>query len=61
MRSKTHEPVLFGRSEFTGECAEQLIESRELCAAARRVAAPYKLHDNKIVRSSPSDDICPNV
>ena len=36
MRSKTHEPVLFERSEFTGECAEQLIESRELCTAARR-------------------------
>ncbi len=36
MRSKTHEPVLFERSEFTGECAEQLIESRKLSAAARR-------------------------
>ena len=36
MRSKTHEPVLFERSEFTGECAEQLIESRELYTAARR-------------------------
>ena len=36
MRSKTHEPVLFERSEFTGECAEQLIESRELCTAAKR-------------------------
>ena len=36
MRSKTNEPVLFERSEFTGECAEQLIESRELCTAARR-------------------------
>ena len=35
MRSKTHEPVLFERSEFTGECAEQLIESRELYTAAR--------------------------
>ncbi len=36
MRSKTHEPVLFERSEFTGECAEQLTESRELCTAERR-------------------------
>ena len=36
MRSKTHEPVLFERSEFTGECVEQLIESRELYTAARR-------------------------
>ena len=36
LRSKTHESVLFERSEFTGECAEQLIESRELCTAARR-------------------------
>ena len=35
LRSKTHEPVLFERSEFTGECAEQLNESRGLCAAAR--------------------------
>ena len=36
LRSKTHEHVLFERSEFTGECAEQLIESRKLCTAARR-------------------------
>ncbi len=36
MRSKTHEPVLFERSEFTGECAELLTESRELYTAARR-------------------------
>ena len=36
LRSKTHEPVLFERSEFTGECAELLIESRELYTAARR-------------------------
>ncbi len=36
LRSKTHEPVLFEQSEFTGECAEQLNESRGLCAAARR-------------------------
>ena len=36
MRSKTHEPVLFERSEFTGECAELPTESRELCTAARR-------------------------
>ena len=35
MRSKTHEPVLFERSEFTGECAEQLTESHELGTAAR--------------------------
>ena len=36
LRSKTHEPVLFERSEFTGECAELLTESRGLCTAARR-------------------------
>ena len=36
LRSKTHEPVLFERSEFTGECAELPTESRKLCAAARR-------------------------
>jgi len=36
LRSKTHEPVLFERSAFTGECAEQLIESRKLSTAARR-------------------------
>ena len=35
LRSKTHEPVLFERSEFTGECAELLTESRELGTAAR--------------------------
>ena len=33
LRSKTHEPVLFERSEFTGECAELLIESRRLSTA----------------------------
>ena len=36
LRSKTHEPVLVERSEFTGECAEQLIENRRLSTAARR-------------------------
>ena len=36
LRSKTHEPVLFERSEFTGECAELPAESRELSTAARR-------------------------
>ncbi len=36
LRSKTHEPVLFERSEFTGECAELSIESRKLSTAARR-------------------------
>ena len=36
MQSKTHEPVLFERSEFTGECAEPPIESRKLSTAARR-------------------------
>ena len=36
MRSKTHELVLFERSEFTGECAELPIESRKLSTAARR-------------------------
>ena len=30
-----HEPVLFERSEFTGECAELPTESRKLCTAAR--------------------------
>ena len=39
LRSKTHEPVLFERSEFTGECAEQPIGSRKLCTAARRRGA----------------------
>ena len=29
-------PVLFERSEFTGECAELPTESHELCTAARR-------------------------
>ena len=33
MLSKTHEPVLFERSEFTGECAELPTESCKLCAA----------------------------
>ena len=42
MRSKTHEPVLFERSEFTGECAELPTESRELCAAARRCREGYR-------------------
>ena len=36
LRSKTHEPVLFERSKFTGECAELPTESHELCTAARR-------------------------
>ena len=36
LRSKMHESVLFERSEFTCECAEQLTESRKLCTAARR-------------------------
>ena len=36
LRSKTHEPVLFERSEFTGECAELPNESSKLCTAARR-------------------------
>ena len=36
LRSKTHEPVLFERSEFTGEYAELPTESCKLCAAARR-------------------------
>ena len=36
MHSKTHEPVLFERSEFACECAERLIESRELSTAVRR-------------------------
>ena len=35
LRSKAHEPVLLERSEFTGECAELLTESRELGTAAR--------------------------
>ena len=42
LRSKTHEPVLFERSEFTGECAELPIESRELCTAARRCWEGYR-------------------
>ena len=36
LRSKMHESVLFERSEFTCECAEQLTESRKLCTAAWR-------------------------
>ena len=36
LRSKMHEPVLFERSEFACECAEQLTESRKLCTAAWR-------------------------
>ena len=36
LRSKTHEPVLFERSEFTGECAEQPVENHRLSTAARR-------------------------
>ena len=32
LRSKTHEPVLFERSEFTGECAELPTENCKLCA-----------------------------
>ena len=35
MQSKTHEPVLFERSKFTGECAELPIESRKLSTAVR--------------------------
>ena len=38
LRSKTHEPVLFERSEFTGECAELPTEQHKLCTAARRSA-----------------------
>ena len=33
LRSKMHEPVLFERSAFACECAEQLTESRKLCTA----------------------------
>ena len=36
MQRKPHEPVLFERSEFTGECAELPTENRELSVAARR-------------------------
>ena len=36
LRSKMHEPVLFERSAFACECAEQLTESRKLCTAAWR-------------------------
>ena len=42
LRSKTHEPVLFERSEFTGECAELPTESRELCTAARCCREGYR-------------------
>ena len=38
LQSKTHEPVLFERSEFTGECAELPTEQHKLCTAARRSA-----------------------
>ena len=40
LRSKTHEPVLFERSEFTGECAELPVDSCELGATARRCWGP---------------------
>ena len=36
LRSKMHEPVLFERSAFACECAEQLIEIRRLSTAAWR-------------------------
>ena len=36
LRSKTHEPVLFERSEFTGECAELPTEICKLSTATRR-------------------------
>ena len=36
LQSKMHEPVLFERSAFACECAEQLTESRKLCTAAWR-------------------------
>ena len=36
LRSKMHEPVLFERGEFTGECAELPTKSRRLSTAARR-------------------------
>ena len=36
LHSKPHEPVLFERSEFTGECAELPTEQYKLCTAARR-------------------------
>ncbi|MDY2821908.1 MAG: hypothetical protein SOT37_05985 [Oscillospiraceae bacterium] len=35
LRSKTHEPVSFERSEFTGECVELPTKSRRLSTAAR--------------------------
>ena len=35
-------PVLFERSEFTGECAELPTESRELCTAAWRCREGYR-------------------
>ena len=55
LRSKTHEPVLFERSEFTGECAELLTESRELCTVARRCGvsgrSPQKDTHTSVLRS----------
>ena len=61
MRSKTHEPVSFERSEFTGECAELPTKSRRLSTASRHrcveVAAPYMLRVNKFVQISRADDI----
>ena len=36
MLCKPHEPVLFERSEFTGECAELPTEKSKLCTAVRR-------------------------
>ena len=57
LRSKTHEPVLFERSEFTGECAELPTESRELCTATRccregyRGGSPQKGKHTSVLRS----------
>ena len=48
LRSKMHEPVLFERSAFACECAEQLTESRKLCTAGGVVGdtgEPDGFHD----------------
>ena len=65
LRSKTHEPVSFERSEFTGECVELPTKSRRLSTAARHrcveVAAPYNAWERVQVflQVSSADDICP--
>ena len=55
LRSKMHEPVLFERSAFACECAEQLTESRKLCTAGGVVGGtgePDGFHDKSLYKST---------